>query len=263
MSNTNSTAGTRTINADEPIVTREQIKHLSDEGYLVRERLVQGELLIRLRDAVDELTEREKSKHSIEKFGIGGLFIRNLLDRHETFHELLNYAPTLSLAREILGYRLQVHALFLRVTYPDHKNQEVAWHFHQRLNREPNSKQRYQPIVLDNLIYLDDVTEENGPLCVLPKSHLLQEPPPNKDFSNKKGQRILTLPAGSCVSLQGSTLHRALPTLPGSSKRRLIMLAYSPTWMKQADIPVDGLSRKLRDSDSYEIRELAGKIPMR
>ena len=224
MSNTNSTgkspqlpgvlnsfhSGARTSNSDEPIVTQEQIKHLSDEGYLVRERLVQGELLTRLRDAVDELTVQEKSHHSVEKYGIGGLFIRNLLDRHETFHELLNYAPTLSLAREILGYRLQVHALFLRVTYPEHKNQEVAWHFHQRLNRELNSKQRFQPIVLDNLIYLDDVTVENGPLCVLPKSHLWQEPPPNKDFSDKEGQVILTLPAGSCVSLQGSTLHRAL-----------------------------------------------------
>ena len=245
--------------SDDPILTQHYVRRLNEVGYLLQERVVPLDLLTRLRNAVDELTERETRPESIEKYGLGGFFIRNLLDKHEAFHELLNFAPTLSLARATLGYRVQIHALFLRVTYPELKNQEMAWHFHQRLNRDPRFGNEYTPIVLDNLFYLDDVTDENGPLCVLPKSHLLQDKQPVRDFGDKPGQEILKPSAGSIVTLQGSTLHRAFPTRPGSSKRRLIMLAYSPIWMTQADVPVDELSQKLRRSDSREVRELLGR----
>ena len=241
-----------------PDLLQDHVRQLSEEGYLVRENVLFGEKLERLRNAVDEVSAKARSSQFLEKSGFGGLFVRNLLDQHETFHELLDFSPNLTLARAVLGNRLQVHAFFMRVACPEMKNQEVAWHFHQRLEMSSNRNPVFQPIVLDYLMYLDDVTFENGPLVVLPGSHLSQSKLGKRDFSDKPGQIPLTPKAGSCVAMQGATWHRALPTLPGSPTRRVLMIAYSPTWMQQADVPASGLSNALRSSENRNIRELLG-----
>src|SRR5689334_12073211 len=78
----------------EPIRTIEveaneaQLQQLQEQGFLVRERLIQGELLKELRAAVDEIAaQRGGSEGSAANTSrqFGGLFVRNLLDLHPTF----------------------------------------------------------------------------------------------------------------------------------------------------------------------------------
>ncbi len=74
---------------------------------------------------------------------------------------------------------------------------------------------------------------------------------------------ILRLPAGSCVLAHGSLWHRALPTRPGGTARRLLLFGYSPAWMKPSIYgkkPKDGLTlRLLQDPDlDEETKELLG-----
>ncbi len=242
----------------DPRLLKNHVRLLSEEGYLVREKVIFGDKLERLRNAVDEVSAKARVNQFSERSGFGGLFVRNLLDQHETFHELLDFAPNLTLARAVLGNRLQVHAFFMRVAYPEMKNQEVAWHYHQRLEMNSNRNLGFHPIVLDYLLYLDDVTLENGPLAVVPGSHLSQSQLAPRDFSDKPGQILLTPKAGSCVTMHGATWHRALPTLPGSATRRVLMIAYSPTWMQQVDVPASDLSNSLRASENRNIQELLG-----
>jgi hypothetical protein len=68
----------------------------------------------------------------------------------------------------------------------------------------------------------------------------------------------LTLPAGSCVTSHSGLWHRALPTRPGGGTRRLLILGYSPTWMKQVDKPGGGLTDELAPGADAETRELLG-----
>ncbi|MDQ3813933.1 MAG: phytanoyl-CoA dioxygenase family protein, partial [Armatimonadota bacterium] len=154
----------------------EQIRRLEEEGYLVRERLIQGELLDTLRQAADEIEAEELQKRRPgETGGFGGLFVRNLLDRHPAFLAMLKFEPTLSVARAVLGPQVQVHAFVLRVSYPELAHQQVEWHFHQRVVPDPKPGFFSRPVVLDNLIYLDDITTDNGPLVLLPVNHLRVE----------------------------------------------------------------------------------------
>src|SRR5262245_47980513 len=90
--------------------TPEEIRQLVDEGFVVRERWIQGEFLERLRAAVDEIAvehgaDTTAASNTSRRFG--GLFVRKLLDRHPTFLAMLHYAPTLSLARAVLGPQVQ------------------------------------------------------------------------------------------------------------------------------------------------------------
>jgi ectoine hydroxylase-related dioxygenase (phytanoyl-CoA dioxygenase family) len=237
----------------------EQVRHLEEEGYVVRERLVQGELLQQLRDAADEIEAEELAHRKAgEGGGFGGLFVRNLFDRHPTFLQMMNFAPTLSVARAVLGPQVQVHAMVLRVAYPELKHQQVEWHFHQRVVPNPEPSFFFRPVVLDNLIYLDDITLETGPLVVMPRTHLHNDDLPGGDHSDKPGQVVVTVPAGSCVTSHSSLWHKAMPTLPGGTKRRLLILGYSPVWMKQIDKPGGGLTDTLLPDADEETRELLG-----
>jgi hypothetical protein len=55
--------------------------------------------------------------------------------------------------------------------------------------------------------------------------------------------------------------HLAKGMRPDGHKRRLVIITYTPTWMRAAPYgvkPKDGLLRPLEDSDDPEIRELLG-----
>ncbi len=260
-----------TVDRDPPRVIEidaspEEIERLKQDGYLVRERLVQGELLEELRVAADAV-EADALAHSKpgEGKGFGGLFIRSLIDKHPAFLEtLFRFEPCLSVARAVLGPQVQIHATVLRVAYPGLQNQDVEWHFHQRVVPDPEPAWFHRPVVVDNLIYLDDLTEASGPLVVLPGTHLVNQDLPSGDFSDKPGQVVVTCPAGSCITSHSSLWHRALSPHPNhQQKRRLLILGYSPVWQKQIDRPSaihreGGLTDSLLPNADRETRELLG-----
>lgn len=99
---------------------------------------------------------------------------------------------------------------------------------------------------------------------MIPGSHCWNDRDlPANTFDTKPDQVVLQLSAGSCVLASGSLWHRALPTLPGSTIRRLLLWGYGPTWSKTSIYgvkPVDGLTdRVLAQPDlDEETRELLG-----
>ncbi len=251
----------------EVAASPEELRAFTEDGFLVRERLFAGEQLDRLRAALDEVAAAERAKSgrgeglsASRRFG--GLFLRHLMDKHPAFLDLLRFQPLLSVARAQLGPQVQVRGLSARITYPDQPNQETHWHFHQRLIPDPLPPFFSQPQTIDSLIYLDDVTDATGPLAVVPGSHRrTDEDLPAEEYGDLPGQILLRLPAGSCVMCHGALWHRALPNRPDGTVRRLLLLGYGPTWMKQSiygERPEDGLTTALLDGADEETRELLG-----
>lgn len=248
--------------------TPEEINSFAEAGYLIRERLFQGELLERLRAALDEVAATESSSTMGMGEGMstsrrfGGLFLRHLMDKHSAFLDLLKFPPLLSVARALLGPQVQVRGLSARITYPEQPQQETHWHFHQRLVPEPLPPFFSRPQTIDSLIYLDDVTEANGPLCLVPGSHQwINRDLPDEEYGDLPGQIVLRIPAGTCVMCHGSLWHRAFPNRADGSIRRLLLLGYGPTWMKSSiygDKPKDGLTATLLQDADDETRELLG-----
>jgi len=252
-------ASRRTVNVE---ATENELEQLTNEGYVVRPQLIPPDLLKRLRDAADEVEAEHLPKANVSNASFGGLFVRDLIDRHQTFQELMEFAPLASVARAMLGPQIQVHASVLRVSYPDKPEQAVEWHFHQRVVPEPKPPLFRRPEVIDNLIYLDELTWDSGPLVVLPKSHLRDEAVPMGDHADKAGQVVVTCPAGSVVTSTAALWHRAMRSTPAGGKRRLVIFGFSPTWMKQVDRPSAGAGRGLSDllvpGATPEMRELLG-----
>jgi ectoine hydroxylase-related dioxygenase (phytanoyl-CoA dioxygenase family) len=250
----------------EVCASPEEIHRLVEEGYLLRERLIRGEALERLRSALDEVAERERREQGARVSGsraFGGLFLRHLLDKHPAFLELLKFEPTLSVARAVLGPLVQIRGLSSRIVPPDAPNSETEWHQHHRYATDPPSPWFVRPHGLDCLIYLDDITADNGPICVRPRTHrdMQAAEMPAETYEDLPDQVELQPPAGSVLMMHATLWHRAKPPTAPGNPRRLLLLNYTPTWMKLAPYgtrPADGLTRKLLEGGDPETLELLG-----
>lgn len=189
----------------EVLATPEEIQAFVRDGYLVRERLIPMQHVERLRQAFDEVVARDDRLETKGGKRFGGVFMRHMMDKHPAFLEFLDFPPAVSVARALFGPFVQSRGFTGRVCYPDAPEQETVWHFHQRLVPDPLPPMFSRPQSLDVLIYLDDIDDLNGPLCVLPGSHQwMEEDLSVNDFEEKPGQVILRLPAGSCVMAHGA-----------------------------------------------------------
>ncbi|HEX8464081.1 MAG TPA: phytanoyl-CoA dioxygenase family protein [Abditibacterium sp.] len=246
----------------EVLATESEIQDLLRDGYLVRERIVTGEALQRLRDALDEVMATD-AKIETGRETFSGSYARFLHDKHPAFLDLHDFPPALSVARAVLGPILHLRVFTGRLTRPGDAFSEVEWHLHQRMIPRPLPPVWCRPQTLDCLLYLDDLDAGNGPLSVLPGSHeWLDSNLSAFDCEPREGEVTLELPAGSMVMMFGSLWHRALPT-DGSRTRRLLLFAYAPAWLKGSIVgeqPANGLSRQLlaQPDVSVETRELLG-----
>lgn len=243
----------------------DELEFFRSQGYLVREALFAPEQVERLRSALHEVADAEvrEGKATLSTSAtFGGLFLRHLMDKHAAFLELLRFAPTLSVARAMLGPQVQALPMTARVSYPDQPNQQTEWHIHQRVHTEPPAPFFSFPHVIDSLIYLDPLNDANGLLSVIPGSHLqTHQDVPKNLCDTLPGQVDLRLPAGSVVMIHGNLWHRALPTTTEGSVRRLLILPYAAAWLKLPSYgqrPANGLLQALSANDDVETRELLG-----
>ncbi len=246
----------------EVCATPEEIEAFARDGYLVRESLIPHEEVARLGEALEEVIAQDQHIETQGGRAFGGIFLRHLMDKHPAFLEFLKFPPTLSVARALFGPVVQMRGFVARICYPDAPNQETEWHFHQRVVPDPIPPLFSPPQTMDVLIYLDEVDDGNGPLCVVPGSHLWNDRDLDSNrFEDLPNQVMLKLPAGSCVLTSGSLWHRALPTKPGCGMRRLLLFGYGPAWLKTSIYgvkPENGLTEALLKNADEETRELLG-----
>lgn len=81
------------------------------------------------------------------------------------FLEVLTESPLIEAAAELIGPNLRLHHSKINSKLP-HTATTVKWH--QDFNYDPHSNDD----VITCLVFLDDVTEESGPLRTVPGSHL-------------------------------------------------------------------------------------------
>ncbi|MFZ4507192.1 MAG: phytanoyl-CoA dioxygenase family protein [Fimbriimonas sp.] len=243
------------------VATNPQLEaDLVENGYAVRERLFSLEEVAALRQAVDELAEAAGGVGSVgTDVTFGGLFVRSAIEKHPLFWQVANDPRLLDLARTMLGPQVQIHGNVLRITYPGQPNQETHWHFHQRVVPDPIPPFFAYPRVLDNLIYLDDLDDETGPFCVLPGTHKdITKELPAGIKTDLPGQVKVIVPAGSCVTADAAVWHRGMATTEKGRVRRLLIIGYSPTWMKPIDFPSPEFIARHPEPESRELLGLAG-----
>jgi ectoine hydroxylase-related dioxygenase (phytanoyl-CoA dioxygenase family) len=152
----------------------EQKAYYEDQGYLVFPRLLDDDELGRLRAALAEvLRESEGLPESNDKFSItptdnGGFSVRRIFNptiQHQAFRDLVFNAKILDVIENLIGPNIQLHHSKLNLKPPSNREARFEWHQDYPFFPHTNFD------LLAVMIYLDDSTEENGCLTIIPGSH--------------------------------------------------------------------------------------------
>ena len=216
-------------------LTDEQIEHYRNEGYVVAERLFGARDLERVDATIREITEQALAGEDYSKVlelepePLDGLRVPrrifNPYDRHETFRGLAHEPRLLDKIESLIGgnFNLQHSKLNMK---PAKVGSVVEWH--QDLAYFPHTNDD----LVTALIYLDDATEENGCLQVLPRhhTHYFDHAAPDGRFAGMITEdlgefgkpRSLPAPAGSAIFMHCIAPHSSLPNRSSRPRRTLI-----------------------------------------
>jgi phytanoyl-CoA hydroxylase len=216
-------------------LSEQQVEQYRNEGYLVVERLFDGDDLARVDRTIRDMTAAALSSGDygtileLEPEHVNGervpRRIYNPYDQHDTFRALA-HDPRLADKIESLisgSFNLQHSKLNMK---PARVGSAVEWH--QDMSYFPHTNDD----LVTTLIYLDEATEENGCLQVLPRHHTHYF---NHDDADGKFAGMITeelagfgtpkplpAPAGSAIFMHCVTPHASLPNRSPYPRRTLI-----------------------------------------
>ena len=152
----------------------EQRAFYTEQGYLVFPELLDAAELAQLRSALasvligaDGLTEPNDT-FSITRTDDGGCSVRRIFDpivHHEAFRDLVVNPKILDVVENLIGPNIQLHHTKLNLKPPSSREARFEWHQDYPFFPHTNFD------LLAVMIYLDDATEDNGCLTIVPGSH--------------------------------------------------------------------------------------------
>lgn len=215
-------------------------------GYLVVENAITMEQVDILKTALDEVFARNRQT-----------FTHELLEEDERFLFLLDNEPVLSRIRAILGNCVQLHSATARVSVPGEPDQ--SWHRDHPWPVDPYGTPYGSFLSQINCgYYLDELTEENGPIVIVPGSHRVPFRPPAGHPTFPDEIRVLAKP-GQAILFDGSLFHRGAANV-SSSHRRVCLFCYQNAWIKSRESFSGPRVAQLKAEGSPEVRLLLGGI---
>lgn len=221
---------TYAFNSDE----REQYRR---EGYIVVNSVFTADDLAPVERAIDELTERAVASGGkcdyleLEPELVDGRRVPRRIyspyDQHKAFQALATSSKVLDRIESLIGSSFNLHHSKLNMK-PARVGSSVEWH--QDLAFFPHTNDD----LVTMLIYLDEATEQNGCLQVLPRhhSHYFNHALPDGSFAGLITEDIdggqfgrpmpLAAPAGSVIFMHCITPHSSLPNRSARPRRTLI-----------------------------------------
>ena len=153
------------------ILTPAQVSQYHDEGYVIVEGVVDDATLRRMKAVLAELVEKSravKAHDDVYDLEAGHKAddprvrrIKNPHEIHAVFKEFLHSAKFKGIAQDLLGESVRLHGSKLNLKAP-HFGSPVEWH----------QDWAFYPHTNDDItaagVMLDDTTEENGALYVIP-----------------------------------------------------------------------------------------------
>ena len=254
----------------EVLASPDDINGLVRDGFHHRPALLTSARVDELRAAVDAVSvqeaidqarmdagEREAliAEHASDEFfdppphnfSATGHMARRFLSKRPDLVWLVEQPVPLSIARAVLGPMVQVGGFQSRSIPPNTAGRVLPWHTHFRTVPIPRPAFFCYPHAVVAIYYLDDVTDHNGPLVVLPGTHGNEREMVPTDSRSIEGEVTLSPRAGDVVLMHGNLWHRVRQTTGEGGSRRVITCVYAPSWLRIRAIDGSHLSHAVLD----------------
>ena len=239
--------------SDQPLVlSQTQIERFWRDGFIVSDRVIDGELLTRLRGRLDRLVSRvmaESTQNLDFRFERGTTNVIRTIDNFirygEEWWELIKYPAIVGAVRDLLGNEVYLHGTKLQMKPPlegsaKEWHQDLAEGFltprdQQRLTEMGPSFQDVGAPMVAVQVYLDDSTEKNGCLEFVPGSHKWGLLETDKVLASFSPEQIVKVPAqaGSAAIFHCLVLHYSSPNRSPHGRRGPIAEYFAPSTLYQ------------------------------
>ncbi len=218
-------------------LTNAQVEQYRIEGYVVAESVFAEDDLKRVDTTIRELTAQAVSGQNmssvleLEPESIDGepvaRRIYNPYDQHAAFREMANDPRLVDRIESLIGHDINLQHSKLNMK-PARVGSPVDWH--QDMTYFPHTNDD----LVTTLVYLDEATEENGCLQVLPRhqSHYFDHARPDGSFAGKIREDLsggefgrplpLAAPAGSVIFMHCLLPHASFANRSDQPRRTLI-----------------------------------------
>jgi ectoine hydroxylase-related dioxygenase (phytanoyl-CoA dioxygenase family) len=161
------------------ILTQSQREFYFSEGYILLERVIGDDWVAKLRAATEEMVERSRKVSVSDKvFDLEPGHtpdaprlrrVSNPVEHHPVYWDYVTRSPIVDIVADLVGPDVKFHHSKLNFKWA-RGGEEVKWHYD--ISFWPHTN--YSPLTVGTYIY--DCGMDNGPLMVLPRSHIEVEP---------------------------------------------------------------------------------------
>jgi ectoine hydroxylase-related dioxygenase (phytanoyl-CoA dioxygenase family) len=161
------------------VLTQAQREFYFTEGYILLEKVIGDDWLAKLRAATDEMVERSRKVTQSDKiFDLEPNHrpdaprlrrVSNPVEHHPVYWEYVTRSPLPDIVADLVGPDVKFHHSKLNFKWAQ-GGEEVKWHYD--ISFWPHTN--YSPLTVGTYIY--DCGPDNGPLQVMPRSHVDIEP---------------------------------------------------------------------------------------
>jgi len=194
------------------------------------------ELIERLRTTILRVAEERQGQEAGQMgvaFGAGEQAF-HLLPVDTVFEEAVMNPVTLALVTYLAGYRAKLSQCTALIKT---NQSDAPLHIHTDASAKWPAPWPAQSQTANVNWFLTDYTRENGPLCVVPGSHLWCRPP-GPEFlmaHDHEDVEMIEAPAGSILVWHSNLWHGALPRTAEGKRVTLVMLFMRPHLRTQED----------------------------
>lgn len=231
-----------------------QIKQLEEEGYVILQSIIPNDLLIILRERIDICLEIHKSMQIQANMdnSLQGTALHALVN-DSIFIKLIEHLEEVNIIQSINENFFKSKCIINSLSVLD--NLPGTPNFSANIHRDLRFYSGNFPIMLNCLIMVDNFTMENGGTYLLPKSHLKEEKPTDKEFFDKAIQA--TGKSGDLLIFNANVWHASAPNKT-QDRRRGIPITLSKSFMKQLlDYP-RAIGYDKIDTFSESVQQLLG-----
>jgi len=150
------------------VITDSDAARYAKEGYLILPAALDEARLTQIADRVEALSRDHHPGHVLEKHAQTYRAMHGCHLYDDTFRELIRWSMFVRVAEQLLGDKVYLHQLKINLKQPFCGE---SWPWHQDFIYWRNEDLIPRDAMISAMIYLDDVTDFNGPLFFIPQSH--------------------------------------------------------------------------------------------
>ena len=208
---------------------QEHLEEFKKDGFTLFPKMLGDSWVKATRDSFEEIADRIPKPDGSR----AAAFVDVLEHKPDLVFPAITNKRLLDFTEMIVGPHVQLESITYRRTAPQAPDTNPVLNFHRDMFAEfPQDGVYYRPLLFNALSYLQDLTDENGPLRIIPGSHMkAMSLTPEERKQPHPDEAILYPKAGDIAVFHNAIVHSGSANY-SKDYRYLFFLTMNHSWLK-------------------------------